>query len=103
MIFEFPPQMVANLDKKVMFLVPWCETTESEEEIKKLTKEISEKSAAQVEANATENGEEFQPALSGAVKTLCLPLEQPEMPEGQMCFFKKGEKAKRWCLMGRSY
>lgn len=98
-------QMVAQLDKKVLFLCPWCETIESEEEIKKLTKEISEKAAQEqaVAASVDENGEEFAPALSGAIKTLCIPLEQPEMPVGQMCFFKKDQPAKRWCLMGRSY
>jgi len=34
--------MKQRLDQKVLFLVPWCETVESEEEIKKITKEISE-------------------------------------------------------------
>jgi len=98
-------EMVAQLDKKVLFLCPWCETMESEEEIKKLTKEISEKHAQEQQAQAAleENGEEFAPALSGAIKTLCIPLVQPEMPEGQRCFFKKDQLAKRWCLMGRSY
>lgn len=102
--------MVKNLDRKVLFLCPWCETTESEEEIKKLTKEISEKAALEQKAvqqqqqqSLEENGEVFQPALSGAIKTLCIPLEQPAMPTGQMCFFDKSKKAKRWCLMGRSY
>ena len=100
--------MVEKLDQKVLFLVPWCETIESEEEIKKLTKEISEKAAAksaaaQAESLTDQNGEEFAPALSGAIKTLCIPLEQPEMPRGQKCFFKKDMLAKRWCLMGRSY
>merc|ERR1712194_881479 len=106
-------EMVEKLDQKVLFLVPWCETVESEEEIKKLTKEVSEKNAteaatkqaaaAAAESLVDENGESFAPALSGAIKTLCIPLEQPEMPKGQKCFFKKDVPAKRWCLMGRSY
>jgi prolyl-tRNA synthetase len=52
--------------------------------------------------NPDDEKEEFAPALSGAMKTLCIPLEQPEMPEGQKCFFT-GKPAKRWCLFGRSY
>jgi len=42
------------------------------------------------------------PALSGAMKTLCIPLIQPAMPPGTKCFFT-GAPAKRWCLFGRSY
>ena len=40
-------------------------------------------------------------ALMGA-KTLCLPLEQPELPPGTKCF-KTGKPAKNWALWGRSY
>jgi prolyl-tRNA synthetase len=29
-------------------------------------------------------------------KTLCLPLEQPELPEGTPCFIT-GKPAKNWC------
>ena len=35
-------------------------------------------------------------------KTLCLPLEQPELPEGTLCF-ASGKPAKNWALWGRSY
>ena len=35
-------------------------------------------------------------------KTLCLPLEQPELPEGTPCF-ASGKPAKNWALWGRSY
>ncbi len=100
-------EMIEKLDQKVLFLVPWCELIESEEEIKKITKEISEKREKEQAAKQVdlidENGEEFAPALSGAIKTLCIPLEQPEMPAGTMCFHRKELPAKRWCLMGRSY
>lgn len=40
-------------------------------------------------------------ALMGA-KTLCIPLEQPPLPEGTKCF-KTGRPAKNWALWGRSY
>ncbi len=35
-------------------------------------------------------------------KTLCIPLEQPPLPEGARCF-KSGKPAKNWALWGRSY
>ena len=35
-------------------------------------------------------------------KTLCIPLDQPELPEGTKCF-KSGKPAKNWALWGRSY
>ena len=35
-------------------------------------------------------------------KTLCLPLEQPDLPEGTPCFVT-GKPAKNWALWGRSY
>ena len=63
-----------------MVLAPWCEEEEVEEEVKA-------KSATPLGAGA---------------KTLCLPFEQPEMPEGTLCF-ASGKPAKRWTLWGRSY
>lgn len=35
-------------------------------------------------------------------KTLCIPLEQPDLPEGTKCF-RTGRPAKNWALWGRSY
>ena len=35
-------------------------------------------------------------------KTLCIPLEQPELPPGTQCFVT-GRPAKNWALWGRSY
>lgn len=35
-------------------------------------------------------------------KTLCIPLEQPELPPGTKCF-ASGKDAKNWALWGRSY
>jgi prolyl-tRNA synthetase len=35
-------------------------------------------------------------------KSLCIPFEQPEMPEGALCF-ASGKPAKNWGLFGRSY
>jgi prolyl-tRNA synthetase len=35
-------------------------------------------------------------------KSLCIPLEQPELPPGTKCFVT-GKPAKNWALWGRSY
>ncbi|KAA0163457.1 hypothetical protein FNF31_02851 [Cafeteria roenbergensis] len=86
------------LDKGHMVLAPWCQTIETEEWVKDETKRIAELNAAQ-EGKETD----ARAALSGAAKTLCIPLAQPPMPEGQMCFTGRGGKATVWALWGRSY
>lgn len=70
------------LEAKKMVLAPWCEEPESEDDVKRKSKEES-----------TEG--------SGA-KTLCIPFEQPPLPEGTKCFIT-GKPAKSWTLFGRSY
>jgi len=72
------------LDKGHMMLVPFCNTVEAEEWIKENSK-----------------GMEGEGQSAGA-KSLCIPFEQPAMPEGQMCITGKGV-ARVWCLFGRSY
>jgi prolyl-tRNA synthetase len=59
-----------------------CDVQESEDDVKRKSKEES-----------TEG--------SGA-KTLCIPFEQPPLPEGTKCFIT-GKPAKSWTLFGRSY
>ena len=40
--------------------------------------------------------------LTGSAKTLCIPFEQPAMPNGTKCF-ACGKPAKVTALWGRSY
>ena len=40
--------------------------------------------------------------LTGAAKSLCVPFEQPALPEGAKCF-ACGKPAVNWTLFGRSY
>uniref|UniRef100_A0A8C9GHR8 proline--tRNA ligase n=1 Tax=Piliocolobus tephrosceles TaxID=591936 RepID=A0A8C9GHR8_9PRIM len=83
-------EVMDALNKKKMILAPWCEDINTEEEIKKETKKLS--------------GEQLtvETALSGAMKPLCIPLDQPPLLPGTKCFWT-GKPAKRWCLFGRSY
>lgn len=90
---------VPALDAGKMVLTPWCETIESEEWVKEQTKNTGAAAAAAAEVSA----EEASKMLSGAAKTLCIPLEQGPMPEGQLCFTGNGATARVWALWGRSY
>ncbi|KAF4701679.1 hypothetical protein FOZ63_016212, partial [Perkinsus olseni] len=85
-------EVMPALNARKLVLAPWCEAEESEEQIKKIT---AEQSKEQVVVTDEEGG---APALSGAMKSLCIPLEssgyQLPMPEGTKCFFT-GKPAKR--------
>lgn len=63
-----------------MILAPWCEEPAVEEEIRKRS---------------------TTPDAMGA-KSLCIPFDQPALPEGAVCFVS-GKPAKSWGLFGRSY
>jgi len=87
----------AALKKGRLCLTPWCEETESEEWVKEMTGP----NAPDSEEGASEEVDER--ALSGAAKTLCLPIKQPPLPKGTLCFTGNGKPATAWCLWGRSY
>ncbi|KAI3944016.1 hypothetical protein MKW98_015168 [Papaver atlanticum] len=72
-------EFAAALNEKKMILAPWCDEEEVERKVKERTK-----------------GE------MGACKTLCTPFDQPELPEGTLCF-ASGKPAKKWTYWGRSY
>ncbi|KAJ3675837.1 hypothetical protein LUZ60_004879 [Juncus effusus] len=72
-------EFIAALNDKKMILAPWCDEEEVEKDVKARTK-----------------GE------MGACKTLCSPLEQPQLAEGTLCF-ASGKPAKKWTYWGRSY
>lgn len=73
-------EFTAALERDHMCLTPWADEEAIEEEVKK-------KSAT---------------ADAMGAKTLCKPLDQPDLPEGTKCFFS-GKPAKNWVLWGRSY
>ncbi|KAM0954599.1 putative proline--tRNA ligase [Dioscorea sansibarensis] len=72
-------EFVKALNDKRLILAPWCDEEEVEKDVKLKTK-----------------GE------LGAAKTLCTPFDQPELPEGTLCFVS-GKPAKKWTYWGRSY
>lgn len=91
------------LSKGNLVLAPWCLTTASEEWVKEETQRIfsSKQDSTEEGTESNEKGEVKQ--LTGAAKTLCIPFNQPPLPEGTKCFTGTGELAVQWCLWGRSY
>lgn len=77
---------VQILNEKAAPLTPWCNNKECEDQVKKKIKDIS---------NDDENS-------AGTCKTLCVPFNQIELEEKDICF-NCGGKAKKWALWGRSY
>jgi len=90
-------EFVPALEKNNLVLAPWCDPKdiESEEMVKTKSREESLK-------NAGLEGEDDRTATSVAAKTLCIPFDQPELPEGTKCF-ATGKPATCWVLWGRSY
>lgn len=88
---------VPNLELNNLVLTPWCggEHQEWEEWVK-------DKSREESLASRGEAGEDERTATSVAAKTLCIPFDQPELPEGTKCI-ASGNPATCWVLWGRSY
>ncbi|CAL5003058.1 unnamed protein product [Urochloa decumbens] len=74
-------EFIAALNNKRLILAPWCDEEEVEKDVKVRTRGEGE---------------------LGAAKTLCTPFDQPELPQGTMCF-ASGKPAKTWSFWGRSY
>ena len=85
------PEFMAHLNSKNVVLTPWCEQPECEEKVKERTG-IETKLAVL----------EGEQSLTGQAKTLCMPLEQEAIKEGEKCFHC-GLDAKTRVLWGRSY
>ena len=88
---------VPNLELNNLVLTPWCgpEHEDWEEWVKEKSREESLK-------NRGEEGEDARAATSVAAKTLCIPFDQPELPESTKCI-ASGLPATCWVLWGRSY
>merc|ERR1719291_634306 len=88
---------VPNLELHNLVLTPWCggEHEEWEEWVK-------EKSREESLANLGQDGEDDRAATSVAAKTLCVPFDQPDLPEGTKCV-ASGLPATCWVMWGRSY
>ncbi|CAB1108774.1 unnamed protein product [Ectocarpus sp. CCAP 1310/34] len=86
-------EFVPALNRNDIVLTPFCNETEWEEKVKTLSRAEALKEG-EVELATT--------ATSVAAKTLCIPHDQPDLPEGTPCFIS-GKPATCWVLWGRSY
>ncbi|CAH9078187.1 unnamed protein product [Cuscuta europaea] len=71
-------EFVNALNRKKVVLAPWCDEEAVEKDVK---------------ARTVEN--------MSSIKSICSPLEQPELTKGVMCF-ASGKPAKKWTYWGRS-
>jgi len=87
------------ITEKKMVSTMWCNVQQCEENVKQNVKDkfikIVKEKAQEVE------GEEMD-ITEITAKTLCIPLEQKEIPEGQKCFYCEA-KATKWVNWGKSY
>lgn len=88
-------KFVPELEKHNLVLTPWCggEHQEWEEWVKTKSREETLKDGDE---------EDERTATSVAAKTLCIPFDQPELPQGTKCI-ASGLPATCWVLWGRSY
>jgi len=84
---------VPALENMCLVMTPWCNDSEWEDKVKAMSRDA---------ALAPGTTEEATCATSVAAKTLCMPFDQPDLPEGTMCFVS-GLPATTWVLWGRSY
>jgi prolyl-tRNA synthetase len=105
------PEFEAALNRGDLVLAPWCEDIAAEEWVKEQTGPRGPAALAALAAKAAAAGGkavevvdevETSKGLTGAAKTLCIPFNQPPLPEGTVCF-ATGKPAVSWALWGRSY
>ncbi len=85
-------EFVPALEKHDIVLAPFCNEAEWEEKVKERSREEA----------LYGDQEDNRVATSVAAKSLCIPLEQPDLPPGTKCFIS-GKPAVKWVLWGRSY
>jgi prolyl-tRNA synthetase len=96
------PAFLGALAKRSLALSPWCGVASCEDDIKRRS---GEESAGMADgATSAEDGapDEGGEQLTGAAKSLCIPFEQPPLPEGSVCVLCRN-KAVNLTLFGRSY
>lgn len=91
-------QLLDALDSRCTALVPHCTSAECEKNIKQRTADA----ATEIEDTPDDDNGEQAEKLTGAAKSLCIPLQQPELPQGTKCIGCDA-LAQNWTLFGRSY
>jgi len=98
-------EFMGVINRRRLAIIPWCQESSCEEEMKKRSAIDSKLAAQAIDENQNqeqEGGEKLE-RLTGAAKSLCIPFEQPkESLEGHKCI-GCGKDPKTWVLFGRSY
>ena len=92
------------LDNRNTALAPHCTGADCEKRIKQRSGEAAEvdQTPQEVDVEAEERADAKTEKLTGAAKSLCIPFEQPDLPEDTRCIGCE-QLAKNWTLFGRSY
>ena len=99
-------EFMEQLQKGNMVQTPWCMEKDCEEKVKedsgKQSKEEIYKEVSGISLiSNVDKGEEVI-KMTGAAKTLNMPLDQKPIETGELCF-KCGKEAKKRVVWGRSY
>jgi prolyl-tRNA synthetase len=84
-------EFMIHLNSRNVVLTPWCLSADCEEKVK-------ERSGIETKEGVVEG----ENSLTGQAKTLCMPLKQEALKEGEKCFHC-GVEAKTRVYWGRSY
>jgi prolyl-tRNA synthetase len=98
------PEFMTTINSRCVALAPWCGSEPCEESLKARSQAEADIETHELDAN--DQSEEAKlvatEQLSGAAKSLCVPLRQPVLPEGAECV-NCGHAAINWTMFGRSY
>lgn len=83
---------VPTLNAKNVIVAPWCGVAACEDDIKD--------SSARKDNGEEEEVDEKAPSMGA--KSLCIPYDQPKLPDGQKCV-RCDKAATTYCMFGRSY
>jgi prolyl-tRNA synthetase len=97
-------EFMTTINSKCVALAPWCGNEPCEEKLKQ--RSAAEAVIEEVAADENDTSEEAATAntekLSGAAKSLCVPLRQPTLEAGTLCV-NCGQAAVNYTMFGRSY
>ncbi len=98
------------LTEKKMIKTMWCNTSDCEDNVKKMVKEtlikVNEQKKAKLKLKCEKEGKEYEAPEDDiteiTAKTMCMPLQQDPIPQDQKCF-SCDRQARKWVLWGKTY
>lgn len=90
-----------ELNNENLVLAPWCQVIACEESVKERTS-VKDRTNVKDREQDEEEKEGDPRGLTGAAKSLCIPIQQRPLARGTKCFCCDND-ALVWALWGRSY